>query len=162
MTGYAIHAAEAGTAVIVSERDAAGRIDVRTIERLSAGLDPVAAWLAATFPKLPDLEGATVTIDADGLGRALWDKLKVRKSGGWRLFDANGRERQALVNALLVAMSDRRLHIGRSVHEAALRKALAGYKKIVGDDGIIGGELVVALALAAHAKPRVAMFVGTA
>lgn len=113
MTSYAIHAAENGTAVVIYERDGA-RIEVESIERLPAGLDPAAEWLQAWFPDLPDIGDDQIVIDADGLGRALWDKLKVRRQRGWRLYDRVGLRRQELANALLVAMSDRRVHIQSS------------------------------------------------
>lgn len=149
---YAIHAAEAGTAILTYTRDAEDAIDVETIDRLPAGLDASAAWLHATFPAIPKVGNATITIDADGLGQALWDKLRVQYRRGWRLYDRMGRDRQELVNGLLVALSDRRVHIQPSRHEDALRKALAGYRRTVGEDGIIGGELVVALALAVYGR----------
>lgn len=162
MTSYAIHAAENGTAVVIYERDGA-RIEVESIERLPAGLDPAAEWLQAWFPDLPDIGDDQIVIDADGLGRALWDKLKVRRQRGWRLYDRVGLRRQELANALLVAMSDRRVHIQSSEHEDAMRKAMLSYRRVVADDGVIGGELVVALALAVTVgRPRPALFVGAA
>lgn len=162
MTLYAIHAAEAGTAILVYDRDG-DRFEVDSIERLPAGLDPAADWLRATFPTLPAIDDDTVTIDADGLGRALWDLLKVRHKPGWRLYAGYGRERQELVNGLLVALSDRRVRIEPSMHEDAMRKAMAGYRRTVGEDGVIGGELVVALALAVTVgRPKPALYLGFA
>lgn len=151
----AIHAAEAGTAILVYQHDAAGRIDVEAIERLPAGLDPAADWLAGAA------QDEQLVLDAAGLGRALWDKLAPRGRQGWRLYRGYGRERQELVNALLVAMSDRRIHIAESPHRDAMRRALASFKRLVGDDGVIGGELVIALALAARFRPRPPMVVRT-
>lgn len=162
MTMYAIHASEDGTAVVAYTRPSGGWLDIERVERLPAGLDPVADWLHETFPALPDLGESSVVIDATAFGTALWAKLLVRGKPGWKLYAKQGRERQELVTALMVAMSDRRVHIHRSPHEAAIRKALAGYGHTVGDDGVVGVELVVALALAAFSKPRPALFVSAA
>ena len=152
----AIAAAEAGTAAIVFDRDRFDVVDVTTIERFAAGLDPVVSWLASAIPAV---DKPFVVIDVDGLGQALWDRLGVRHGRGWRLYDRRGRDRQELVNALLVAQSEGRIRIHPSRHGDALRKALLAYHRTVGDDGVVGGELVVALALAAAvrrpAKPRV-------
>jgi hypothetical protein len=144
-----VAAGEAGTAILSFTRDAAGNIDVSSIDRLPAGLDPAVSWLTAAFPDFAALGGALVTVDGAGLGQALWARLKVRRADGWRLYAKYGRDRQELVTGLLVALSEGRVHVAPSPHGEALRKAMLAYKKVVGDDGLIGGELILALALAA-------------
>lgn len=161
MTAYTLHAAEAGTGIVVYEREAEDRIHVSAMERLPSGIDAAAAWLRSAFPAGPESLGEdTVTIDADGLGNALWKKLRLVPRHGWRLYVRSGRDRQELADALLVAISDRRISIDPSPQETALRKALTVYRRTVDVDGVIGGELVVALALAANdPKPRPALYV---
>lgn len=148
-----IAAGEAGTAILSLDRNEQNHIHVSRIERLPPGLDPVVAWLAAAFPD--GLGGALVTIDGAGLGQALWARLHARRVDGWRLYAKYGRDRQELVNGLLVASSEGRVHIASSPHGEAMRKALLAYHKVIGEDGLIGGELVVALALAALPVPYV-------
>lgn len=149
-----IAAGETGTAVMRYDRDAQGNVDVEGIDRLPTGLDPVVEWLTAAFPDFPGIGGAHVTIDGTGLGQALWARLKVRRADGWTLFERRGRDRQELVDSLLVATSEGRIHISPSPHGEALRKALASYHKVIGEDGVVGGELVAALALASISPPR--------
>ena len=144
-----VAAGETGTAVMRYDRDAQGNVDVSGIDRLPAGLDPAVEWLERAFPDFPRIGGAHVTIDGTGLGQALWARLHVRVADGWTLYDKRGRDRQELVDSLLVATSEARVHISPSAHGEALRKALSSYHKVIGDDGIVGGELVAALALAA-------------
>jgi len=142
-----IAAGETGTAILSFARDERNHVNVSRIDRLPPGLDPIVDWLAAAFPD--GLGGALVTIDGAGLGQALWARLKVRRADGWRLYAKYGRDRQELVNGLLVATSEGRVHVAPSPHGEALRKALLSYHKVIAEDGLIGGELVVALALAA-------------
>ncbi len=149
-----IAAGETGTAVMRYDRDAQGTIAVSSIDRLPPGLDPAVEWLATAFPDFPGIGDAQGTIDGNGLGQALWARLHVRAGAGWTLYDKRGRDRQEIVDALLVATSEGRIHISPSAHGEALRKALSTYHKVIGDDGIVGGELVVALALAAFQRPR--------
>jgi hypothetical protein len=150
-----IAAGETGTAIMSYDRDAAGNVNVTTIERLPAGLAPAVAWLTAAFPKLPVIGAAsTITIDGNGLGQALWSRLKARPVGGWRLYGKVGRDRQELATALLIAQDEKRVHISPSPHADALRKALLSYHKTIGEDGILGGELITALALACLPRPR--------
>jgi hypothetical protein len=146
-----IAAGETDTAVMCYDRDAQGAIAVSSIDRLPPGLDPAVDWLAEAFPD--GLGGALVTIDGNGLGQALWSRLHVRHADGWRLYDKYGRDRQEIVTSLLVAQSEGRIHISPSPHGEALRKALASYHKVIGEDGLIGGALVVTLALAAFQRP---------
>jgi hypothetical protein len=147
-SSIAIHAAEAGSAILTFDRDAQDNVEVSRIDRLPAGLDPCVDWLRSAFPDFPGIGTGHVVIDADGLGQALWDRLDVRYRRGWTLYDKRGRDRQELVNALLVAQSEGRVAIGPTPHADAMRKALIGYRRTVGEDGVVGGELVVALALA--------------
>lgn len=138
----AIHAAGSGTALLVYRRDHRDLIDVEAIVRLPAGLDPIVAWLEANLARRQ-----AVILDADGLGQALADRLQIRRRRGWSLYAKHGRERQEIVNKLLVATSEKRIHIRQSPHAEAMRKALASYRREVADDGLIGSELVVALGL---------------
>jgi hypothetical protein len=145
----AIAAGEPGTAILTFDRDAQDHINVSRIDRLPAGLDPAVDWLARAFPDFPVIgDAARVVVDTEGLGQALWARLRVGDQDGWTLYEKRGRDRQELVNALLVATSEGRIHISPSPHGEALRKALLSYHKVIADDGIIGGELVSALALA--------------
>lgn len=148
----AVRLSETGTAILSYQRSPTDEIEIEAIERLPAGLDAAAAWLRATFPTLPHIAPAQVIIDAGGLGRALVDLLRVELRPGWKVYDRHGRDRQELVNALLVAVADGRLHIAPSAHADAMRKALATYRREVGEDGAIGGELVTALALATFGR----------
>lgn len=126
----------------------------------SAGLAPAVGWLRGRFPGLPIVGEPFLIIDTDAFGNALVDALKVRKRSHVTLFEMLGRDRQELVDALLVAEQERRIHIAPSDHGGAMRRALLGYRRQVGDDGVVvGGELLVALALAAvtrrHGVPRI-------
>jgi hypothetical protein len=91
--------------------------------------------LYAAFPGIPRIGDAHVTIDADGLGQALWDRLNVSHRRGWTLYDKRGRDRQEIVNCLLVAQSDGRIAIAPTPHEDAMRKALLGYRRTVATTG---------------------------
>ena len=152
-TVYAVAAAEAGTAIVTASRDDDNMIDVAAIDRLPAGLEPAAAWLREAIPDLRAPHSTRIVVDADGLGAALWDHLAPHGSA-WTLYPKRGKERQELVNALLVAQQERRVRIQPSPHGAAVRAALLNYRRVVGDDGVIGAELVIALALAAIVRAR--------
>jgi len=144
----AICAGEAGTAILTFDRDAQDHVEVSRIDRLAAGLDPAVDWLTQAFAEFPVIGESRVIVDVEGLGLALWTRLKVQEVDGWTLYDKHGRDRQELPNALLVGASESRIHIASSPHGEALRKALLAYRRVIGDDGILGGELVTALALA--------------
>lgn len=150
--GVAIHAAEAATAVLTFTRSERNEVEITAIERLAAGLDPVVRWLEARYPALPFVGRDHVMVDADGLGQALWTRLGVGNRRGWKLYEARGRDRQALVDALLVAQSEQRVSITAPSNTDAMRKALLSYRRVVGEDGAVGAELVVALALAVLGK----------
>ena len=46
------------------------------------------------------------------------------------------------------------MRIQPSPHGTAVRAALLSYRRVVGDDGVIGAELVIALALAAIVRAQ--------
>ena len=145
-----VRATETATAILVSRIDVENDVTVEEIERLPAGLAPAVEWLRRRFPDLPVIGDAFVVIDTDGFGAALADTLKIRHRPHVSLFEKRGRDRQALVDALLVAEQERRIHLDAgSPHADAMRNALLGYRRQVGEDGVVGAELVVALALAA-------------
>jgi hypothetical protein len=120
---------------------------VASIERPPAGLDPVVDWMHPRFEAFPAVGDGHVFVEPDGLGQAVWTRVKVDRRRGWTLYAGRGRDRQGLVDALLVAQSEGRIVIHPSRHGDAMRKALLTYRRAVGEDGAIGGELVVALAL---------------
>ena len=60
------------------------------------------------------------------------------------------------MNALLVAQQEQRIRMLPSPHGVAMRRALISYRRTVADDGVIGGEMVVALALCALARRPIA------
>jgi len=160
VTVYAVAAAEPGTAILTALREADDHFEVVAIDRLPAGLDPAAGWLRTAIPDLFGLDRQTqVIIDADAYGQGLWDLLKVNHRRSWSLFSKRGRDRQELVNGLLVAEAEKRVKIRPSPHGDAMRRALLTYRRTVGEDGIVGGELVVALALVVSCRrpvlPRV-------
>jgi hypothetical protein len=148
----AIVAGEAGTAILTYTRDG-DRVDVKSIDRLAAGLGPAVDWLSGTFPEFPKVGDARVVIDSEGLGQALWNRLKVSGLDGWTLYELHGRDRQELSNALLVAESEKSIHIASSPHGEALRKALLSFSRVLDETGRLGGELVTALALAVLPPP---------
>lgn len=149
----AIAAAESGTAILTATKDERSRIDVIAIDRLKAGLGPASAWLRKAVPDLRLPPQSAVIIDVDGVGEALYTHLVGRRQVGWTLYPKRGRERQELVNALLIAQQEGRIRIGRTGNDDAMRRALAGYKRVVGDDGVVGAELVIALALTTIVRP---------
>jgi len=149
LTSYNVRATSAGSAILTTTRDRADHVTVTGIDRLPSGLDPCARWLRDHLPeRLAVPRGTQVVVDADGLGQALFDHVRGKHRRGWRLYEKHGRDRQELVNALLVAEQEQRILIRPGNHGDAMRKALLGYRREVGDDGSIGAELVVALALA--------------
>ena len=155
LTIYTVCAAEGGTAILTSLRDAYDLVDVISIARLQAGLGPAAKWLRAEIPDFLSLDRKTqVMVDAAGLGQSLFDHLQVAHRRSWVLFSKRGRDRQELVNALLVAEQEKRIRIRPSPHADAMRKALLSYHRVIGEDGVIGGEMVIALALAVAGRRR--------
>jgi len=137
---------ERAAAIVSVERDEMGDMVVIDIERLPADISAAAARLES----LPD--DTHVTVDHEGLGTALW---AVLGRPDWRLYTGRGIERQHLVDGLLVAMHGDQIHFAAGLAEQeAMNKALTSYRRTVGADGAIGGELVVALLLALLAPPE--------
>ena len=156
MVIHAIVAAATGTAIASAHWTAdRSAVDVERIVRLPVGLDPAVAWVEATFPAFPSLGADQAVLDTGaGIGQALRERLFATGRGrGWRFFDLRGRDRQVLSNALMVAMSSRRIHVTDHGHEDAVRRALADLRKSVDEDGVVGAELTTALALTAWARP---------
>ncbi|HEY5519141.1 MAG TPA: hypothetical protein VIK08_00640 [Candidatus Limnocylindrales bacterium] len=161
MTVYIARITEAGGVILTTTRTIADDVTVTAVERPPATLEAFRDRLQALcddFPALPP--NTRVVIDAEGLGSALWDALRVDRRRGWQLYAKRGRERQELPDALRVAQLEQRIHIHKGEHDDALRKALLGYRVEVREDGIIGGELVVALCLAVAGKrpPKVRVY----
>jgi hypothetical protein len=94
-------------------------------------------------------------IDGEGIGTALWTVLGgPRDPRTWQLYTGRGLERQALVDALLVAVEEDRFRFAAGLAEQeAMSQALAGYRRHVRDDGLIRSELVLALLLALVPPP---------
>jgi hypothetical protein len=145
MKHVGIVVANRGSAIVTVERGADDDLLVTGMERLPFDLGAVADRTHA----LEDPETHFV-IDGEGLGGALWAVLgRPDDEDHWRLYPGQGRDRQALVNELLLAIHEKRFHFAAGLAEqAAMNKALVGYRREVRDDGQIGGELVVALLLA--------------
>jgi hypothetical protein len=139
----------ASSAIVSVERSRGDRIHVFGIERLTGEIVPVIRRLA----ELEADPAAHFHVGSMGSGGALWDTLRVnggvgRGSRRWHLYDRVGRDRQDLVRGLLNAEAEGRLTFDRSLPEwPAMRKALASLTREVKEDGILGGEIVVALAL---------------
>ncbi|MGD0248350.1 MAG: hypothetical protein ABSB75_04780 [Candidatus Limnocylindrales bacterium] len=142
--------ADRGSAIVQVERSPDDALLVVGIERLPSDLDVLAKRVLA-------LEGPQTrsVIDAEGLGSALWAILgRPEDEEHWQLYAGRGFERQALVDELLVAMQENRFHFAAGLAEQeAMSKALQGWHKQVREDGVIGGELVVALLLALIPPP---------
>jgi hypothetical protein len=144
----------AKTAAIVSvqHRDD-GLVVVTAIRPMKADLKAVKASLEALQLELRD----SITIDASGLGSALWGGLeRPERRRGWTLATETGRDRQRIVDPLVAAVHvlDRLRFAAGLDHQDAMSRALASYRREVAEDGLIGSELVIALALAVRAKPR--------
>jgi hypothetical protein len=126
------------------------------IERLPFDLGSVVGRVR----KLDDPEIRFV-IDGEGLGTALWavvDGPDDRQH--WQLYAGRGLDRQALVDELLVAVQEDRFRFAPNLEEQpAMSKAMAGFRRQVKDDGVIGSELVVALLLAIRPPPAEGWFV---
>jgi hypothetical protein len=142
--------AERAAAIVQVNRDAADAMLCTDIERLASDLGALSA--RARELENPD---TLVTVDGEGLGSALWAVLgRPEDASRWRLYAGHGLERQALVDELLVAIQEDRFHFAPALPEqAAMSKAMLGYRRAVKEDGLIGGELVVALLLALIPPP---------
>lgn len=140
-----------GSAIVTVERSEEDRLLCTGIERLPFDLGAVAARVR----DIADPEAFHV-IDGEGLGSALWTVLEDirRPRRQWRLYEARGLERQALVDTLLVAVEEDRFRFAAGLEEQpAMTEALMRYRRQVRDDGYIGSELVVALLLALIRRP---------
>jgi hypothetical protein len=134
-----------GSAIVVVERDAENALVATGIERLPFNLADVTKRVQA----LDDSE-TSFTVDAEGLGSALWALLgRPDDVEHWQLYSGRGFERQTLVDELLVAIEEHRFHFAPGlVEQEAMSKALISFRRQVREDGLIGSELVVALLLA--------------
>lgn len=151
MRHVGIVVANRGSAIVTVERGADDDLLVTGMERLPFDLGAVADRIHA-------LEGPEthVVIDGEGLGGALWAVLgRPDDEDRWSLYAGQGRDRQALVTELLLAIHEKRFHFAAGLAEQeAMNKALVGYRREVRDDGQIGSELVVALLLAIIPPPE--------
>lgn len=143
--------ADRGAAIVTVKRSPEDALLVTAIERLPFDLAAVTDRVRA----LEDPE-ARFVIDAEGLGSALWGVLgRPDDPEHWQLYSGRGLERQALVDELLVAIEQGRFRFAAALPEQpAMSKALAGYRRQVREDGLIGSELVVALLLAIIPPPE--------
>ena len=135
--------AERGSAIVTVDHGPDDALLVTAIERLPFELRSVTTRVRALDPD------ARVVIDAEGLGGALWAILgRPEDTEHWQLYAGHGVERQALVDALLVAIEEGRFHFAPGLaDQESMSKALLGYRRQVREDGLIGSELVVALLL---------------
>jgi hypothetical protein len=149
MKGIGIAITGRGAAIVTVDRGEDDSLVVTGIERLPFHV----ATVAARVRELKEPK-ANYTIDAAGQGKALWEVLQDDHDSRWTLFEGRGIARQALVDALVVADAQDRLRFAAELPEQeAMTRALASYKREVGEDGVIGGELVVALCLAVLPPP---------
>ena len=153
-TSHAVRLTEQGGVILTATRDQDDDVVVTAIQTLPARLaefDARLRELCDPFPKLPP--DTAVIIDGEGLGKALWLGLRVERRRAWLLYERRAKDRQELADSLRAAQYQRRVHIVSDDHAADMREGLKHYRVEVGDDGVIGGNLVVALALAVAVKP---------
>jgi hypothetical protein len=155
-----------GTAIVFTEwqltaaeapgRQPGWRAMVVHIERL--GPDDTAALARLTeIAKETVDDDPFVTFDAEGMGRSVRQTLQTRRQqdreqvplNTWpRLYEGAGKARQALADILWKTKHLGQLNVVAGIpHGDDLSRALTTYQRNVGDDGALGGELVVALAL---------------
>ena len=153
MKHIGISIAEAGSAIVHVDHGPDEALLATAIERLPFDLAAVADRAQHLDDEIAEVR---FVVDGEGVGAALWAALgapTIRRR--WSLYAGRGVERQALVNLLLVAVYEGRFHFAPGLNEqAAMSKALAGYRREVRDDGVIGSELVIALCLALIPPPR--------
>lgn len=132
------------------ERDAV----VRGIERPTGGFRGMADRLVEIAHQAAT-DRPVFLIDAHAGGRALYEYLREERRQErfpsdrrpWP-YDKAGRDRQQLVDALVVATNSDRVHFaGGLANQKELNRAMTQYRRQVDDDGLIGSELVIALAL---------------
>lgn len=153
---------ERGAAIVTAEHDAEGGVLVVAIEQLPFDVDATADRLADL---LDQLDRPQFVLDSDAVGEALWGVLfdeerEVRGMIATRerhkdnapvgvLYQGQGKDRQELATDLVMATSRKTLHFAPDLPLMdRMVDALAGYRRQVKEDGLIGSELVVALALA--------------
>ena len=143
--------ADRGSAIVHVEH-ADDELLVTAIERLAFSLSAVADRVHALDDEIAEVR---FVVDADGLGGALWAVLGPPEDAErWRLYSGRGIERQSLVDGLLVAVHNGQFHFAPNLpNQEPMTKALQAYRRQVGEDGLIGGELVVALLLALIPPP---------
>ena len=144
-----------GSAIVSVALDASHclRHPIRTctgIERLPYDVGKVAARVAALALGPRDL----VIVDGAGAGMALWIALGPPRRRHYQLYAGLGRERQKLVDPFPPMMLHGTFSFAPGLaHQEAMLKALAGYRREVLDDGIVGNELAIALFLAVGYRP---------
>lgn len=155
MRHVGISLANRGAAIVEVQRDPDDELLVVGIQRLPFDLGAVSEHVRAV-----DDPDARFIIDAEGLGSALWAVLgDPDDRDQWQLYTGRGIERQALVDPLLVAIQEGRFHFAPALAEQdAMTKALLNFRRQVGDDGLIGSELVVALLLAIIPPPAPSIY----
>ncbi len=147
--------ADRGSAIVTVDRDGEA-MRCSAIERLPFDLGAVSG-------RVRSLDAQTsIVVDSEGLGSALWAVVGRPEEDDpdaerhFTLYEGHGRERQALVDRLLVAVEEDRFRFAPGLPEQdAMSKALQGYRRQVREDGLIGSELVVALLLAMTPPPPV-------
>jgi hypothetical protein len=148
-----VRVASSGAAIVsvVHRGDLATIVDVK---RPPYDLARVVRAVEAMNAELPNAPVQFV-IDGEGVGAALWNLLDHRRDDRFQLYRDVGRARQGLVNPLAEKYAAGLLRFDPGLeHRAALDQALGHYNPNVGDDGVIGSELVVALALAIRPSAR--------
>ena len=145
--------ASSGAAIIHVDHGADDALLVTAVERLPFDLAAVANRVRQLDDEFAEVR---FVVDSEGVGAALWAALGPPKDARrWSLYGGRGVERQALVNALLVAVYEGRFHFAPGLDEqAAMSKAIVSYRREVREDGAIGSELVVGLLLAVLPPPR--------
>lgn len=152
MKHIGITLASSGAAIIHVDHGPDESLLVTAIERLPFDLAAVANRVRQLDDEIAEV---WFVVDGEGVGAALWTALGPPKDKRrWSLYAGRGVERQALVNALLVAVYEGRFHFAPRLDEqAAMSKAIVTYRREVREDGQIGSELVVALMLATIPRP---------
>lgn len=141
--------------VLVDRGAAVVSVDHRKDGAVVTGIERLPFSLTAVAQRTEELAraGTVLVVDAEGLGNALWATRP--RIGDWHLYADHGLERQRLVDALVVAIHQGRLHFAAGLeHQDAMSKALVSYRRQVREDGLIGSELVIALCLAIVRRPR--------
>lgn len=147
---YGVRIVEVGAAIVGVRHDEGARLGT-VIER-----HPFDVAVVIERARALDDGEAFFVIDSEGLGGALF-RLLADPDNDERmsLFSARGIERQALVDGLVVAVQDGSFHFAPGLSDQdSMNRALRAFRRQVGDDGIIGAELVVALTLALTSPPQ--------